>query len=239
MYKKRICSCGRISRLDDDLNDMCGRYSQSRSKQDIKKRFNVERVSEDLPLLFNIAPQQNAPVVLNAFPNEVALARFGLVPAWSKEEKTSYTMINARAETILEKPTYKRLVKAKRCLVLSDGFYEWQKKADKKTPYRIFLKNEEPFAFAGIWDSWGEGEKKFYSFSIITTSANKLVAGIHDRMPVILDPEDESVWLQDGTPMDRVLALLSGYPAEKMDSYPISNLVNSPGNNTEEVIKRL
>ena len=150
---------------------MCGRFSQTKSKQDIKKRFNLERVPENLPELYNIAPQQNAPVVLNAFPSELALARFGLVPSWSKEEKTSYSMINARAETIMEKPTYKRLIKSKRCLVISDGFYEWQKKVDKKIPYRIFLKNDELFAFAGIWDHWGEGEKQFYSFSIITTTA--------------------------------------------------------------------
>ena len=159
---------------------MCGRFSHTKSKRDIKKRFNLERAHENLPQLFNIAPDQDAPVVLNAFPNELALARFGLVPSWSKEEKPQYSMINARAETIMEKPTYKRLIKSKRCLVLSDGFYEWQKKVDKKTPYRIFLKNEEPFAFAGLWDKWGEGEDQFYSFSIITTTPNKLVAGIHD-----------------------------------------------------------
>lgn len=216
---------------------MCGRFSQTKSRQDIKKRFNLERAPDNLPLLFNIAPQQNAPVILNAFPSELALARFGLVPSWSKEEKTSYSMINARAETIFEKPAYKRLIKSKRCLVLSDGFYEWQKKVDKKIPYRIFLKNEEPFAFAGIWDSWGEGEKQFYSFSIITTTANKLVAGIHDRMPVILDPEDESKWLQDDTPMNFVLSMLRSYPAEKMVMYEVSTLVNSPGNNSAEIIK--
>jgi len=218
---------------------MCGRFSQTKKKQDIKKRFNLERVPENLPELYNIAPQQNAPVILNAFPNELALARFGLVPSWSKEEKTSYTMINARAETIMEKQTYKRLIKSKRCLVLSDGFYEWQKKVDKKTPYRIILKNEEPFAFAGLWDHWGEGENEFYSFSIITTAANKLVSPIHDRMPVILDPEDESKWLQDGTPMNFVMSMLRAYPAEKMEAYPISNLVNSPENNTAEIVKPL
>ena len=159
---------------------MCGRFSQSKSKQDIKKRFNVERVPENLPELYNIAPQQNAPVVLNAFPSELVLARFGLVPSWSKDEKPAYSMINARAETIFEKPTYKRLIKSKRCLVISDGFYEWQKRVDKKIPHRIFLKSEEPFAFAGIWDHWGQGENQFYSFSIITTTPNKLVATIHD-----------------------------------------------------------
>ena len=217
---------------------MCGRFSQTKSKQDIKKRFNLERAPENLPQLFNIAPDQDAPVVLNAFPNELALARFGLVPSWSKEEKPQYSMINARAETIMEKPTYKRLIKSKRCLVLSDGFYEWQKKVDKKTPYRIFLKNEEPFAFAGLWDKWGEGEDQFYSFSIITTTPNKLVAGIHDRMPIILDPEDESKWLQE-TPMNIVMSMLRSYPAEKMDMYPISNLVNVPTNNSLDIIKPL
>ena len=214
---------------------MCGRFSQTKKMQDIKKRFNLTRVPDNLPQLFNIAPQQNAPVVLNAFPSELALARFGLVPSWSKEEKTSYSMINARAETILEKPTYKRLIKSKRCLVIADGFYEWQKKVDKKIPYRIFLKNDELFAFAGIWDHWGEGENEFYSFSIITTTPNKLMATIHDRMPVILEPEDESKWLQD-IPIDRVLALIRSYPAEKMEAYPISTLVNSPTNNSAEVI---
>jgi len=215
---------------------MCGRFSQTKKKQDIKKRFNLERVPENLPELYNIAPQQNAEVILNAFPNELAWARFGLVPSWSKEEKTSYSMINARAETIMEKPSYKRLIKSKRCLVISDGFYEWQKKVDKKIPYRIFIKNDELFAFAGIWDHWGEGENEFYSFSIITTTPNKLMATIHDRMPVILEPDDESKWLQDGTPIDRVLAMLRSYPADKMDAYPISTLVNSPVNNTAEII---
>ena len=215
---------------------MCGRFSQTKKIKDIKKRFNVERVPENLPELYNIAPEQNAPVILNAFPNEIALARFGLVPSWSKEEKTAYSMINARAETILEKPTYKRLIKSKRCLVISDGFYEWQKKFDHKTPYRIHLKNDEPFAMAGIWDKWGQGESIFFSFSIITTTPNKLVSPIHDRMPVILDPTDESLWLQD-TPLERIMPMLRNYPAEKMETYRISNLVNSPLNNSEEIFK--
>ena len=159
---------------------MCGRYGFAKSKEQIKKRFNIERVPENLPLLYNIAPSQNAPVILNKFPNEVALCKFGLVPSWSKEATSNYSMVNARAETIMEKPTYKRLIKFKRCLCLADNFYEWKKVGDKKIPYRIFLKNEEPFAMAGIWDHWGEGANEFYSFSIITTTPNKLVASIHD-----------------------------------------------------------
>jgi putative SOS response-associated peptidase YedK len=103
-----------------------------------------------------------------------------LVPAWSKKPKTPYKMINAMAETILEKPSYKRLIKSKRCLIPSDGFYEWKKTDPGKGPYRIFLKKEEIFSLAGVWDSWGEGENQFYSCSIITTTSNKLMAGIHD-----------------------------------------------------------
>jgi len=218
---------------------MCGRYGFAKSKDQIKKRFNIERVPENLPLLYNISPSQNAPIILNKFPNEVALCKFGLVPSWSKEEKSNYSLINARAETIMEKPTYKRLIKSQRCLVLADNFFEWKKVGDKKIPYRIFLKNDEPFAMAGIWDAWGKDEKKFYSFSIITCASNKLVAPIHDRQPIILDPEDESKWLQDDTPMNFILSMLRSYPADKMDAYPISNLVNSPSNNSPDIIKPL
>jgi putative SOS response-associated peptidase YedK len=217
---------------------MCGRFGFAKPKDQIMKRFNLERVPDNLPLLYNITPQQNVPAVLNTFPNQLELIKWGLVPSWSKDEKPPYSMINARAETIFEKPTYKRLIKSKRCLILSDGFYEWQKTADKKIPYRIFLKNEEPFAFAGIWDTWGKGEKQFYSCSIITTTSNKLMASIHDRMPVILDPEDEPKWLQD-IPMNFVLSMLRSYPAEKMDAYPISTLVNTPTNNSADIIKPL
>ncbi len=217
---------------------MCGRYGFAKPKDQIKKRFNLERVPDNLPLLYNIAPGTNVPAILNTFPNQLAMIKWGLVPSWSKENKTTYSMINARGETILEKPTYKRLIKSKRCLICATEFYEWHKSADKKIPYRIFLKNEEPFAFAGIWDSWGAGEKQFYSCAIITTSANKLMAAIHDRMPVILDPEDESKWLQD-IPMNFVLSMLRSYPPEKMDAYPISTLVNSPSNDSPDIIKPL
>jgi len=219
---------------------MCGRYGFAKPKDQIKKRFNLERVPDNLPLLYNIAPGTNAPAILNAFPNQLALIKWGLVPHWSKEEKFKLNLINTKSETINEKPIFKPLIKSKRCLLISDGFYEWKKSGDKKTPYRIFLKNEEPFAFAGIWDTWGEREKQFYSFSICTTTPNTLVAGIlaHDRMPVILDPEDESKWLQD-IPMNFVLSMLRSYPAEKMDAYPISNLVNSPSNNSPDIIKPL
>lgn len=217
---------------------MCGRFSQTKSKQEIKKRFNVKAVSDQVVPLFNIAPDVDVPVILNASPNEVTVARWGLVPSWAKEEKSPYSMINARAETLLEKPAYKRLVKNRRCLVIADSFYEWKKTDGKKQPYRIMLKDDELFAFAGLWDVWEKEGKKITSCTIITTAPNKLVASIHDRMPVILDPAAEKDWLEGEDP-EKVLKLLAAYQANKMKSYAISTAVNNPSNNSEEIIKSL
>lgn len=217
---------------------MCGRFSQTKSKQEIKKRFNVKTVSDQVVPLFNIAPDVDVPVILNAAPQEVTVARWGLVPSWAKEEKSPYSMINARAETLLEKPAYKRLVKNRRCLVIADSFYEWKKTDGKKQPYRIMLKDDELFAFAGLWDVWEKEGKKITSCTIITTSPNKLVASIHDRMPVILDPAAEKDWLEGEDP-EKVLKLLSAYQANKMKSYAISTAVNNPSNNSEDIIKSL
>ena len=216
---------------------MCGRFGFAKPKEQIMKRFNVERVPDNLTLRYNISPSQNAAAILNKFPNQVVLCRFGLVPSWSKEDKSQYTMINARCETVFEKPTYKRLIKSKRALILADNFFEWRKVGLKKIPYRIFLKNEEPFAMAGLWDSWGEGTSQFFSFSILTTSANNIVLPLHDRMPILLDPEDEAKWLQDDTPMNVISGMFRSYPAEKMDAYPISPLVNSPSNDSIDILK--
>ena len=145
-------------------------------------------------------------------------------------------MINAKAETIAEKPAYKGCLKHKRCLILADSFYEWKKTKDGKRPYRIFLKNEEPFAFAGIWDLWEKGESALVSCSIITTGANALVKNIHDRMPVILPPEDEARWLQ-AEDLETALSLLKPFEAKKMDAYEISAQVNSPRNDTASILE--
>lgn len=217
---------------------MCGRFSQSKSKQDIKKRFNVKKVSDEIVPLFNVAPDQNIPVILNESPDEVTTARWGLVPSWSKAEKSPYSMINARSETLLEKPAYKRLVKNRRCLVIADSFYEWKKTASKKAPYRIMLKNEELFAFAGLWDVWEKEGKKITSCTIITTSPNKLMLPIHDRMPVILSQETERNWLI-GEDVESVMNLLKPFTATQMKAYPISTAVNNPSNNYEDIIKPL
>lgn len=215
---------------------MCGRFTQTKSKQDIKKRFNVKKVAEEVVPMFNISPDLYIPVILNETPDEVTVAKWGLVPSWSKEEKSPYSMINARAETLNEKPAYKRLIKTRRCLIIADSFYEWKKTPEKKIPHRILLKNEELFAFAGLWDLWEKEGKKITSCTIITTSPNKLTAPIHDRMPVILEKEQEREWLRNNE-IERVINLLHPYEANDMKAYTISTAVNNPSNNSEEILK--
>ncbi len=217
---------------------MCGRFSQSKSKQEVKKRFNLKKVPDKIKPLFNVTPQQDIEVVFNETPDELSFARWGLLPSWSKEEKTPYSMINARAETITEKPTYKRLIKSKRCLIIADSFYEWKKVSKEKIPYRILMKDESLFAFAGIWDIWEKEGNIIKSCCIITIAPNKLCETIHDRMPVILPKECEGEWLSDA-PMEKVLGLLKTYPNELMKCYAISTKINNPSNNTEEVIKAI
>lgn len=217
---------------------MCGRFTQTKSKQDIKKRFNVKKVPDGIESLFNIAPDQNIPAILNESPDEVSLVKWGLLPSWSKEEKSKYSMINARAETLLEKPSYKRLIQKKRCLIIADSFYEWKKVDGKKAPYRIMLKNGDLFSFAGLWDIWEKDGKVIKSCSVITTSPNELVKDIHDRMPVILSQDRENDWLSD-IPVEMALGLLNPYSANKMKCYEISPKVNNPANNSSEIISPL
>ncbi len=148
-------------------------------------------------------------------------------------------MINARAETLLQKPSFRSPFKKQRCLVLTDGFYEWEKTSDGKVPHRISMKDNEPFAFAGIWEVWKTpGGEDVKSFSIITTEPNELMKPLHNRMPVILKQENEEKWLQE-IDISEAQKMLEPYPFEDLEAYPISTLVNSPRNNTEEIIKPL
>ncbi len=215
---------------------MCGRFSQSKSKQDIKKRFNVKKVPDGTEGLFNVAPEQSIPVILNESPDEISLARWGIIPSWAKEEKTQYSMINARAETLLEKPAYKRLIQKKRCLIIADSFYEWKKVNGKKYPYRIMLKNDDLFAFAGLWDLWEKEGRSIVSCSIITTSPNKICKEIHDRMPVILPKDREKDWLSD-IPADKAIEILKPFNDKDMKAYEISFKVNNPLNNSVDIIE--
>jgi putative SOS response-associated peptidase YedK len=191
---------------------------------------------------YNIAPAQSVLTIIDdEGGHRAGLLRWGLIPAWAKDPTIGNRMINARAETVAEKPSFRRALQKRRCLVLADGFYEWRKEGRTKTPMFITLKSREPFAFAGLWETWepptGDPVR---SCTIITTSPNSLMAAIHDRMPVILPRAAESLWL-DRTVTDpqALLPLLAPYAAELMKAYAVSPLVNLPRNDTPACIEPL
>lgn len=208
---------------------MCGRFSITPSKQQIEERFHATMNAEWKPN-YNVAPTQQVPIILNENPREIVMARFGFVPAWAKDEKIGYKLINAKAETILEKPTYKAAAKHHRCLVIADGFYEWKKVLGSKEPYRIVMKKNKLFAFAGIWNI-KDGK---YSFSVITCKPNSLVKKIHDRMPVILPENKELAWLEKDR--DQAIKLLQPISASSLKAYRVSSDVGNVRNNSEELI---
>jgi putative SOS response-associated peptidase YedK len=204
---------------------------------EILERFGVRVRTAIYKARYNCAPSQNLAVITNVEPGTLDYFRWGLIPSWAREMSVGSKMINARAETILEKPSFKNAFRHRRCLIPATGFFEWRRDKER-TPFNIRLKTHAPFCFAGLWDQWKtpEGET-LRTFTIITTTPNELMADIHDRMPVILHTADEPRWLGmegDGTVAD----LLRPYPAEFMEAYPVSKLVNSPSNDTPGVLER-
>ena len=220
---------------------MCGRYSLTPGLMILQRRFSFAAEQLSLASRYNLAPGQIAPVVVGEESGVLKLMRWGLVPTWAKDTSIGYKMINARAETVAEKPSFKRPLQRRRCLVLADGFYEWCKVPGKKTklPLRFVLKSHEPFAFAGLWDTWVKPEgDELHPFTLITTQANELIQPVHNRMPVILPQENEDVWLDpDNRDLPKLTALLKPYPTEEMEAYPVSTLVNSPKNDVPECIE--
>ena len=211
---------------------MCGRFiftDPAKIKRLLPDAY-IDQIRIEFVPSYNIAPSQNIPVILNDGSNNVRLIRWGLVPSWAKDLSIGYKMINARAETITEKPTFKRLIKGRRCLIFTEGFYEWKKEGNAKRPYFIRMKDQQAFAFAGLWDIWEKEGDALVSGTIITTGANNLVAEIHDRMPVIISPDFYGLWL--GNDGKDIMNLLRPYPADEMEAYPVSRLVSSPANNS-------
>jgi putative SOS response-associated peptidase YedK len=219
---------------------MCGRYTLASNTQKLAEAFSGLEVPAELPPRYNIAPSQAVAVVANNNPHKLEFFQWGLIPSWAKDPKIGNQMINARAETLAEKASFKNAYKRRRCLVLADGFYEWKKEEDKtKTPMYIRLASGEPFAFAGLWEIWHQGEDMVLSCTIITTNPNELMAQIHNRMPVILPATAYEQWLNPAErPPDQLNSLLQPYPAELMTAYPVSKLVNSPRNDSPELIER-
>lgn len=220
---------------------MCGRFTRSADLQTLEIRFGFSAPATELSPRFNVAPMQYAPVVvLEDGERRLKLMRWGLLPSWAKDETLAGRLINARAETLADKPSFRQALKSRRCLVLADGFYEWAKSGAGKLPHYFHLRGGQPFAFAGLWERWTtpDGET-LLTFTIITTAPNELVKSVHDRMPVILRREDEQAWLDPTTSADALARLLVPHPADLMASHPVSRLVNSPQNDSPECISPL
>jgi len=219
---------------------MCGRFTLALSAGQLELAFPWLSVPQDLKPRYNVAPSQPVAVVSNNNPTQLYFFQWGLVPSWAKDVKIGYRMINARSETLAEKPSFRAAYRRRRCLVLANGFYEWKKEPGRKakTPYFIALDSREPFAFAGLWEVWHSADGSVLpTCAIITTTPNELLAPIHNRMPVILPPESYEQWLDPAEqPPDRLQALLRSYPAEQMTAYPVSTLVNKPQNDRPECI---
>lgn len=219
---------------------MCGRFARTSPVETFANLFHAQGM-EELPPAYNIAPTQNLLVARN-MPNgnrELVNLHWGLVPRWSKGPDPKYSMLNARAETLATKPAYRDPFKQRRCLIAADGFYEWKKASATKQPYFIRLRGGQPCAFAGLWDYWVvEGEAPIASCTIITCDANQLVAGIHDRMPVILPPKLYDSWMNPKqTFLDALSELLKPYPDTLMEAWPVGREVNSPRNNSVDLLE--
>ena len=216
---------------------MCGRYTLTIDIKTVAEKFGVPANLDTSPR-YNIAPTQEVVSVMRNGESHLAWLRWGLIPSWAKDESIGSRMINARAETLTEKPSFKGLLRSKRCLIVADGFYEWRQENGSKTPMYITLKSGEPFAFAGLWDLWkSPGGEHIRSCTIITTEPNDLVASIHNRMPAILSPGTYADWLDPDIRDEQTLShWLAPYPAEEMMARPVSRLVNDPKRDSPELI---
>lgn len=232
---------------------MCGRFTLKQPAEAIaavlasasssKQTFDVEKLPE-LSAQYNIAPTQMVATVLSnaeSDKREFHFLRWGLIPSWAKDMSMGAKLINARAETVAEKPAFRSAFKHRRCLVLADGFYEWQRIDGKKQPFYFGLQDGQPFCFAGLWEQWESPEKeKVVSCTILTTVANEVLKPIHDRMPVVLDKKYYDLWLDPQVQKPESLKeLLHPYPASAMTAYPVSTLVNNPKYNNADCINSI
>lgn len=222
---------------------MCGRYTLSSKGDELALMFDLTEIPAVLPR-YNLAPTQEAAVVRverAGDPRRLDLLRWGLIPYWAKEASIGNRMINARSESVAEKPAYRFSFRKQRCLIPADGFYEWKKEGKAKQPYLIRRKDAKPFAFAGLWARWQEPDKgPRDTFTILTTDANELIRPLHDRMPVILDPKDFDLWLDPKIEdRDRLQPLLAPFDSGQMDTFPVSRAVNSPAYDSADCIAPL
>jgi putative SOS response-associated peptidase YedK len=218
---------------------MCGRFTLTSPVQVLAAQFNLPEVAALEPR-YNIAPTQPVAAVRasgEAMVRELALLQWGLIPFWAKDPEVGARLINARAETVGEKPAFREAFRRRRCLVLADGFYEWQKQDGGKQPFYVRMRDGSAFAFAGLWERWKGPEGNIESCTLLTTQPNELMRILHNRMPVILEAKDYDLWLDPGIRQtDLLLPLLRPFSAEEMEAYPVSRRVNSPDNDDPRCI---
>lgn len=217
---------------------MCGRFAQADGGKGVMGHLGICDTTCNVPARYNIAPSQHA-VVIRRLPNQntpvASLLRWGLIPHWTKDPAIGTRLINARCETVVEKPSFREAFVHRRCLVPTNGFYEWRGKGRDKQAFFIGMADGQPFAIGGLWESWQSQETTCTeTFTIVTTQANACVAPIHDRMPVIVPIEHYATWLNNDTtlPVCSMIGLLSPFPAAPMISYPVSDWVNSPSHDS-------
>ena len=220
---------------------MCGRFTLTVDPADLQQHFKDFKFPDQYAPRYNVAPSQAILAIPNDGRNAADFFLWGLIPSWAKDASIGSRMINARGETLAEKPSYRGVYKYKRCLIPADGFYEWKAQVGSKakTPYFVHFKDGQPFAFAGLWDEWHAADgAALRTCTIVTTAPNQLMAPIHDRMPVILQPQDYDQWLDPAprTP-DSLQHLIAAFPAEEIEAYPVSALVNSPSNDRAECLQ--
>jgi putative SOS response-associated peptidase YedK len=219
---------------------MCGRFTLHTPESQIREAFHLEN-TEPLGLehRYNIAPSQQIPIIRDTDNNrEMVMAQWGLIPAWSKESKTKYSTINARIESVADKPTYRTPFKHKRCLIPADGFYEWKVVNGHKIPHHIRMRDSSVIAFAGLWDNWEGENDSIESCTIIVMPANEVMKPLHERMPAIIAPAHYDLWLDSRvTDKQEIMQLLNSAPSSHLKAYPVSTWVNSPKNNDERCIQ--
>lgn len=219
---------------------MCGRFTLTVDPSQLQDAFGDFIFPSQFAPRFNISPSQPVLAIPNDAKNKADFFLWGLIPSWAKDPAIANRLINARGETIGEKPSFRGSFKYKRCIIPTDGFYEWKAQGGEKTkvPYFIHMKDRTPFAFAGLWDEWHSPDGgTLRTCTIITTEPNELMATLHNRMPVILAPKDYAQWLNAApqTP-EQLMHLVKPFPADKMSAYPVSTLVNKPGNDRPECV---
>ena len=217
---------------------MCGRFTLKTDPAAISNLFHVEIPSQEILPRYNIAPYQMVAAVVGDKHRSWQFFRWGLIPRWAKDKSVGFKLINARGETAAHKPSFREAFRERRCLVLADGFYEWEKTENGKQPFYFSMADGSVMAFAGLWEHWGK-ETAIDSCTILTTTANQLVSPCHDRMPVILDPEAVDAWLSGGFNQPKLQSLLAPFSAVEMVRRKVNKTVNNARNETPECLARV